>query len=71
MVCLHNLLHLSHFPCVEPDLDAVWVVGRCREDVIHDAAGEPSTPLIVFLRDVHPQPWRDVFAFLLFILYLL
>jgi hypothetical protein len=64
MACLHNLLHSSHFTCVEPDLDAVGVVGRFREDVFHDAASKPSTTLIVLLRDVHPQPWPDVFAVL-------
>jgi hypothetical protein len=35
-----------------------------RKDVFHDAAGEFPGTLILFLRDVHPQPWLDVFAVL-------
>jgi hypothetical protein len=38
------------------------VVGSIREDIFDDAAGETSAPLILFLRNVHPQPWPDVFA---------
>jgi hypothetical protein len=30
----------------------------------YDAAGESSGTLIAFLRDIHPQPWLDVFAVL-------
>src|SRR6266446_1575393 len=56
MVCLHNLLHASHFACLEPDLDATRVEGRCREDVFHDATGQSPGTLILLLRDVHPQP---------------
>src|SRR5216684_4356490 len=64
MVCLDNLLHASHFACLEPDLDAARVEGGCCQDVFHDAIGEPSAALILLLRDVHPQPWPDVFAVL-------
>jgi hypothetical protein len=64
MACLHNLLHASHFACLEPDLDAVWVEGRFREDVLHDTAGELSAPLILLLRNVYSQPRLDVFAVL-------
>ena len=53
---LNNLLHASHFPGCEPDLDATRVEGGCREDVFHDTTGELSAPLILLLRDVHPQP---------------
>jgi hypothetical protein len=62
MTCLHNLLHSSHFTGFEPDLDTVWVVGRFCEDVFHDAASQPPATLMLLLRDVHPQTWRDVFA---------
>src|SRR5436309_1657756 len=62
MACLHNLLYTSYFPGCKPDFDAARVEGRFREDVFHDAASEPSAALILLLRDVHPQPWRDVFA---------
>jgi hypothetical protein len=64
MPCLHNLLHSPHFPGFETDLDAGRVVGRFGEDVVHDAARELPAPLIVFLRDIHPQPWRDVLTVL-------
>jgi len=61
---LYHLLHSSHVPGVEPDLDAVRVVGGFGEDVFHDAASEPPAPLIWLLRDVDPQPWPNVFAVL-------
>jgi hypothetical protein len=64
MVGLDNLLHASHFACLEPDLDAARVEGGCCQDVLHDAIDEPSAALILLLRDVHPQPWPDVFAVL-------
>ena len=64
MACLHNLLYAPHFPGCEPDLDAPRVEGGFCEDVFYDAAGESSGTLIAFLRDVHPQPWLDVFAVL-------
>ena len=64
MACLHNLLHAPHFACLEPDLDTARVEGGCREDVLHDAAGPFPGPLVVLLRDVHPQPWLDVCAVL-------
>jgi hypothetical protein len=37
--------------------------GFC-EDVFYDTAGESSGTLIMFLRDIHPQPRLDVFAVL-------
>jgi hypothetical protein len=46
MTCLHNRLHASHFPGVEPDLDAVRVVSRCCEDISHDSASQPFVALI-------------------------
>ena len=61
MTCLHNLLHASHFTGFEPDLNAVWVVGRFCEDVFHDADSQPPATLMLLLRNVHPQTWRDVF----------
>jgi hypothetical protein len=64
MAYLHNLLHAPHFACVEPDLDTARVEGGAREDVFHDAAGQFPGPLVVLLRHIHPQPWRDVFAVL-------
>jgi hypothetical protein len=64
MAGLHNLLHAPHFACVEPDLDASRVERGCLEDVLHNAAGEFPGTLILFLRDVHPLPWLDVFAVL-------
>src|SRR5262245_11849491 len=64
MAWLLNLLHSSHFPGCEPDLDAVWMGGRVCEDVFHDAASELPAALIVLLRDVHSQPRLDVFAVL-------
>ena len=64
MACLHNLLHASYFACLKPDLDAARVEGRCREDVLHDAADKSPGTLVLLLRDVHPQPWLDVFAVL-------
>ena len=54
MACLHNLLHASHFACLEPDLDAARVEGGCCQDVFHDAAGQSPGTLVVLLRDVHP-----------------
>jgi hypothetical protein len=47
---------------LEPDLDAARVEGGLREHVFHDAAGQFPGALILLLRDVHPQPWLDVFA---------
>ena len=38
--------------------------GRCRENVFHDAASMLPGTLSVLLRDVHPQPWLDVFTVL-------
>ena len=64
MTSLHNLLHASHFPGCQPDFDAAGVEGRCREDVFHDTASMLPGTLIVLLRDVHPQPWLDVFTVL-------
>src|SRR5712692_3803925 len=64
MACLHNLLHASYFPGCEPDLDTARVDGGLREDVFHDAGSKSAGTLIVLLRDVHPQPWLDVFAVL-------
>src|SRR2546427_12875 len=64
MACLHNLLHAPHFPGCKPDLDAARVEGRFCQDVFHDAAGKSPGTLILLLRDVHPQPWLDVFAVL-------
>ncbi|SRR6266571_7575213 len=64
MAGLHNLLHTPHFACLEPDLDPARVEGGFREDVFHDAAGQFPGPLVVLLRNVHPQPWLDVFAVL-------
>src|SRR4029450_9581834 len=62
LACLHNLLHASHFTCLEPDLDAARVEGGLRENVFHDAAGQSPGALILLLRDVYPEPWLDVFA---------
>src|SRR5574341_1308881 len=64
MASLRDLLHTPHFPGCESDLDAARVEGGFREDVFHDAAGTFPGPLVVLLRDVHPQPWFDVFAVL-------
>ena len=64
MTWLHNLLYASHFTRVEPNLDAVRVICRFREDVFYATAGESSAPLVVLLRDLHPQPWSDVWAIL-------
>jgi hypothetical protein len=64
MASLHNLLHASYFPGYKPDLNAARVERGFREDVFHDAAGVFPGTLILFLRDVHPQPWLDVFAVL-------
>jgi hypothetical protein len=64
MACLHNLLHAPHFACLEPDLDAARVEGGCCQDVFHDATGQSPGTLVVLLRDVHPEPWLDVFAVL-------
>jgi hypothetical protein len=49
----HNLLYSTHFPGLEPDLDAMGMIGRVRQDVLHDAAGELPAPLILLLRDTH------------------
>ena len=48
----------------QPDLHAARVERGFREDVFHNAAGEFPGTLILFLRDVHPLPWLDVFAVL-------
>jgi hypothetical protein len=64
MACLHNLLHASDFPSGEPDLDATGVEGGFRENVFHNAASKLPATLILFLRDVYPQSWLDVFAVL-------
>jgi len=64
MACPRDLLHAPHFPSCQPDLDPARVEGGGREDVLHDAAGTFPGPLVVLLRDGHPQPWRDVFAVL-------
>jgi hypothetical protein len=64
MAWLHNLLHASHFPGLEPDLNTVRMEGGLREDVLHDAAGELPTPLIMLLGDVYSESWLDVFAVL-------
>ena len=64
MACPHDLLHASHFPGCKPDLDTARVEGGLREDVLHYAAGKFPGPLVVLLRNVHPQPWLDVFAIL-------
>src|SRR2546426_2098596 len=64
MACLHNLLHASHFACLESDLDAARVEGGLCQDVFHDAAGQSPSALVVLLRNVHPRPWLDVFAVL-------
>ena len=64
MACPHDLLHAPHFPGCKPDLDTARVEGGFREDVFHDAAGKFPGPLVVLLRNVHSQPWLDVFAVL-------
>ena len=64
MACLHNRLYASHCACLEPDLDAARVEGGCCQNVLHDATGQSPGPLVVLLRDVHPEPWLDVFAVL-------
>ena len=64
MACLHNLLYAPHFPGCEPDLDAPRVEGGFCENVFHNAASKLPATLILFLRDVHPQSWLDVFAVL-------
>ena len=60
MAWRHNLLYAPHFPSSEPDLDAMGVVSRCRQDVLHDAAGELPAPLILLLRDAHLEPWLNI-----------
>jgi hypothetical protein len=55
-----NLLHAPHLPGSEPDLDAVGVVSRCRQDVLHDAPGALPAPLVLLLRDAHLEPWSNV-----------
>jgi hypothetical protein len=55
-------LHPSHFPGVKPDLDTTRVEGGFCQDVFHDACSQLPAPLILFLRDVYPQSWLDVFA---------
>ena len=67
----HKLLHSSHFAGFEPDLDAVWVVGRFREDVFHNPACEPPAALVLLLRDVTLIPALMSLRFLPFMLYLL
>src|SRR5919201_3161075 len=64
MAGLHNRLHAPHFACLEPDLDTARVEGGCCQDVLHDATGQSPGTLVVLLRDVHPEPWLDVFAIL-------
>jgi hypothetical protein len=64
MACLYDLLHASDFPGCEPDLDATGVEGGFRENVFHHAASKLPATLILFLRDVDPQSWLDVFAVL-------
>src|SRR5262249_39141826 len=61
---LRDLLHTPHFPGGESDLDAARVEGGCREDVFHNATSKLPGALILLLRDVHLQPWLDVFAVL-------
>ena len=62
MAGLHNLLHASHFTCVEPDLDAARVEGGFREDVSHNAASKLPRTLVLLLCHVYLQSWLDVFA---------
>ena len=64
MASLYNLLHASHFPGCEPDLDAARVARGLREDVFHNTASKLPGTLIVLLRNVHVQPWLDVFTVL-------
>jgi hypothetical protein len=49
----HNLLYAPYFPGLEPNLDAMRVVSRFRQDVLHDAPGELPAPLVLLLRDAH------------------
>src|SRR5678816_414548 len=37
LACLHNLLHASHFICLEPDLNAARVEGGFRERLMLDS----------------------------------
>ena len=60
----YNLLHASHFPGCESDLDAARVERGYREDVFHHTASKLPGTLIVLLHDVHAQPWLDVFTVL-------
>src|SRR4030095_852135 len=62
LACLHNFLHASYFPGCEADLDAARVERGFRENVFHNAASELPGTLILLLRNVHAQPWLDVFA---------
>ena len=64
MTSLHNLLHASHFTCLEPDLNAARVEGGFRENVFHDTAGKLPGTLIVLLCNAYLQSWLDVFAIL-------
>src|SRR5262245_44888648 len=64
LVCPYNLLHASHFPGGEADLDTARVERGCREDVFHHTARELPGTLILFLCDVYFQPRLDVFTVL-------
>src|SRR5688500_12982305 len=62
MAWLHNLLHSSHFTCVEPDLHAVRAVRSFPADVLRVVAGKSAAMLIALLRDVLPPPRPEVVA---------
>src|SRR6476661_5638322 len=62
LASLHDLLHASHFTCLEPDLDAARVEGGFREDVSHNAASKLPRTLVLLLCNVYFQSWLDVFA---------
>jgi len=60
----NDLLNSADLTSFQADLDAVWVVGRARQDVFYDPAGPFPSALVRFQDDVHYQTGPNVFSIL-------
>jgi hypothetical protein len=55
-----NLFHPADDAALQAHLDAVWVVGRFREQIPDDPFREDAASLILFPDHSHPHAGRDI-----------
>ena len=58
-----DVLYPPHFSRLQPDLDAMRVRGRVRQDILNDPIGELTGTLMLLLHDRDAQPWLDVISY--------